>query len=407
MRHLHLSEGAPATVVALTRTELDALRALKLVEIAPTADPERWEIRVGRKIGVARAGDLQVTIAPKVPINRLIFLLGHSTHVGWSADEVVLDDDADLLPAVAEVFSRLAQRALEQGLLHGYRSVEESLPVLRGRLRESDQLRRRFGQAIPLEVRFDDFSTDIAENQVLLAAVVALLRAPGVTGVPRQRLLRLRLQLAEVTLLGRGAPWPRWTPSRLNRRYQPALRLADIVLAGDSFEHRVGDLTVTGFTFDMWRIYEDFVGQTLKAALARRGGHVRLQDRWHLDDARAIVMKPDLVWYFRDQPVAVVDAKYKQEKPEGFPDADLYQLLAYCTALGLPVGHLVYAKGEGEARLHHVPGAGVSIHCHTLDLHQAPQALLDQMDTLAEVISVGANAGRHQDSHAVAVGGHP
>jgi 5-methylcytosine-specific restriction enzyme subunit McrC len=41
--------------------------------------------------------------------------------------------------------------------------------------------------------------------------------------------------------------------------------------------------------------------------------------------------------------------KYKAEKPGGFPDADLYQLLAYCTTLRLPVGHLVYAEGN-EAR---------------------------------------------------------
>ena len=40
---------------------------------------------------------------------------------------------------------------------------------------------------------------------------------------------------------------------------------------------------------------------------------------------------------------AVINAKYKAEKGAGFPNAALYQMLAYCTALRLPVGHLVYA----------------------------------------------------------------
>lgn len=56
---------------------------------------------------------------------------------------------------------------MAQGLLQGYRVTEESSTVLRGRLREADQMRRRFGLAIPMEVRFDDYSADIAENQLL------------------------------------------------------------------------------------------------------------------------------------------------------------------------------------------------------------------------------------------------
>jgi 5-methylcytosine-specific restriction endonuclease McrBC regulatory subunit McrC len=34
----------------------------------------------------------------------------------------------------------------------------------------------------------------------------------------------------------------------------------------------------------------------------------------------------------------VVDVKYNAEQPAGYPNADLYQLLAYCTALGLRRG---------------------------------------------------------------------
>lgn len=79
----------------------------------------------------------------------------------------------------------------------------------------------------------------------------------------------------------------------------------------------------------------------------------------------------------------MADAKYKAEKPAGFPQADLYQLLAYCTVLGLPDGHLIYAKGEEQARVHDVVGSEVHIHCHTLDLTVPPVALLEQVRMLA------------------------
>ena len=95
-------------------------------------------------------------------------------------------------------------------------------------------------------------------------------------------------------------------------------------------------------------------------------------------------MKPDFLWTGRDGRKVVVDAKYKAEKPDGFPNADLYQLLAYCTVLGIPTGHLVYAKGNETKRVHAVAGSGVSIHCHTLDLAVPMSDLLAQVADLAE-----------------------
>ena len=46
----------------------------------------------------------------------------------------------------------------------------------------------------------------------------------------------------------------------------------------------------------------------------------------------------------------VGDAKYKRIAGQQFcaPNADLYQLLAYATALDLPGGLLIYAQGEAD-----------------------------------------------------------
>lgn len=96
------------------------------------------------------------------------------------------------------------------------------------------------------------------------------------------------------------------------------------------------------------------------------------------------------------RPCAVADAKYKAEKRNGYPDADLYQMLAYCTALGLPRGHLVHAGGGAPRGAHRVRGAGVVLHRHALDLDQPPERLLAAVRELAARLA--------QDAAAVAQG---
>ena len=84
---------------------------------------------------------------------------------------------------------------------------------------------------------------------------------------------------------------------------------------------------------------------------------------------RTVELIPDLVWYDLDgAPLAVVDAKYKAEKYDGFPNPDIYQTLAYCTAFGLPSGHLVYARGNEVPRAHRISKADIYVVAHCLDL---------------------------------------
>lgn len=382
--HLTLTEGAPAQLIELDRDVADALRDSEVAAVEYTDSSNHWLVSAAGKIGVLRVGDVQVTVKPKVDIDRLVFMMGYARNPSyWRDDRVRLDPDVNLPEALAEAFRRLAARALEQGLLKGYVSVDDITSVMRGRIREAEQIKRRFGRLIPLEVRYDDFTVDIAENQVLLAAAERLLRIPGLGHGTRHGLQRLRLQLADVTAPTRGQERPFWRPNRLNARYVSALRVAEMILDGRSFEQRVGDLTVTGFLFSMATIFEDFVCVGLREHLRPSGGRSILQYKTHLDVGETVRVKPDFVWSSGGVPKLVADAKYKAEKPAGFPQADLYQLLAYCTVLGLADGHLVYAKGEEQARVHDVIGSDVRIYCHTLDLTVPPAALLEQVRVLA------------------------
>ena len=379
--------------VALSAEQGRRLAASGVVTATPSPfHPDLWDVGARGKVGVARVGDVEVWVAPKLPIERLLFLVGYSADPkGWRDELVALDTRDSLVPAIAQALWRQAERALRHGLLQGYRTVEESSYVLRGRLRESDQMRRHYGQVIPMEIRHDDFTVDVAENRILLAAITRMLTVPRVDEGSQRRLAQLRVRLADVTTLVGGLRLPAWQPTRLNQRYHTALRLAEIVWRATSPEHAPGSLQANGFLFDLARVFEDFLTVAITEALhARHGGAAYPQYRCHLDDAGAVHMKPDLVWELGGRPVAVVDAKYKQEKPAGYPDADLYQMLAYCTALHLPRGHLVYARGNADAARHVVRHSGVQIVCHALDLARPPHELLTAVGNLVDDLVIGA-----------------
>lgn len=387
---IELKETGSPVEVRLSTPHGLALRGSELVSAVPSTTPGWWLVGPASKVGVARVGDVEIWVQPKVSIRRLFFLLGYARDGrGWREEDLHLQEDADLLAAVATAFARQAERATQQGLIQGYRVEETASPVLRGRVRTAEQLKKRFGLAVPLEVRYDEYGVDIAENQLLRGAAEVLLRLRGVDTVTRRSLLRLVRATADVTPIRRGLPLPSWQPSRLNARYHLALRLAELVLRGASVEQAPGPYGVSGFMVDMAKLFEDFLTVALGEALVCRGGVCRPQEKWRLDEADAIEMKPDLVWYAAGHsgPTAVIDAKYKAEKPSGFPNADLYQMLAYCSVMGLDRGHLVYAKGNEVAMSHDVRRAHVRIVQHTLDLDTEPAALLEQVDRLAEGIA--------------------
>jgi 5-methylcytosine-specific restriction enzyme subunit McrC len=387
---IELDELGPGVERLLTPEQGRSLAASGVVTATPSPyRPGAWQIGPAGKVGAARVGGIEIHIKPKVPIARLLFLVGYALHAAaWRPETVPVADAADLIPAVAQALWRQTEQAIHQGLLSGYILIEESSQVLRGRLRESEQLHRHHGLPLPLEIQHDEFTIDIPENRILRTACERMLTVPRGDAESQHMLQRLLRDFGDVTPLHRGEQIPDWQATRLNARYHTALRLAELVLRATSFEHGFGTVAVNGFLLDMPRLFEDFVTVALREALVLAyGGRVDDQDQNHFDEAGQVRLRPDIVWKIRGSAVAVIDAKYKAEKPAGYPNADLYQLLAYSTVLGLRSGHLVYAKGNEKPVRHIVRRSGIEIFCHTADLDQEPDALIGQMRDLAQTIA--------------------
>ena len=117
------------------------------------------------RIGVLALGDLAIVVRPKIPIDRVMFMISYVLDIGdWRQDDAPLAEDADLLEAIIPAFTHHTRQAIRRGLLQGYRSEEDALHTVRGRIRFGDQIRRRFDIPLPIEISFDDFTEDIEEN---------------------------------------------------------------------------------------------------------------------------------------------------------------------------------------------------------------------------------------------------
>lgn len=390
--HLDVYEAGEAVERDLTAGHLRTLLAAPhLIDLKPVAGG-RWRIRGRRRVGLVRLGHGQDTVIlhlrPKMPITSLLYLLSYALgSERWQDARVDVGADDHLLPAVARLFAHAAKRALDDGVLHGYRSTADTLPTVRGRIDIPTQL-RRCGMPLPVAVNYDDFTADIAENQILRRAIHYLTAMPGLPADTHSLLRHLAARLTDVRIPPRGSPLPPWTPNRLNARYAPALRLATMILTDTAPDLRPGTVTpIDGVIIDLETVFETFLTTALHSAVQRLGLRCAPQETHHsLDAAHQVRIRPDVAVYRGPRLITLVDAKYKTTDGLG-AHADLYQLTAYCTALGLTHGHLVYASGPSTPTVHRIGSTDTAVTVHSLDLTATPSTIDEAIHTLVHQLA--------------------
>ncbi len=391
MQPINLQEYVTSEPYLLSVDERDELRKVPSLTIEPAPGVEgAYHLTPGSTIGALEIGNLSVSVLPKLDISRVLFLasyaMGAFTLRGM--DRFNFKDAVSLVEALALALTTVARRAFASGLLHGYRTEEEAIHTVRGRVRIAEQIRRRFGVPLPLEVRYDEFTDDITVNRLVKAAAARLGRMRVRSPQSRAVLRWVSTRLENVSLVEFPAnAVPKVTFDRLNAHYREVVMLSRLVLQHTSFEIGRGGNRAPGFLMDMNVVFQEFVTQALREALGvsertfRADNHI---PHVTLDEAGQVSLKPDLSWWDGSTCTFVGDAKYKQIKNEHVPNADLYQLLAYATALNLPGGLLIYAQGEAEQVVHQVRYAGKRLEIAALDLSGTIDELLADIDKLAK-----------------------
>ncbi len=401
MRRINLQEYATSEYW-LSVTERDDLKR-ELPSLAvenKVGEEDVYLLKPGSTVGAVEIGDLSVLIQPKMGIPQLLSLACYATGVVklHRLRQFDFREETALPDTLALALTSAARQAFRRGLLRGYRTEEEALYTVRGRIRFDEQLRRRFGVSLPVEVRYDEFTEDILTNRVVKAAALRLGGMRLRSQAARSGLGWIAGMLNQVSLVEfPPGEVPAVTFDRLNDHYRGVVELSRLILRHSAFESDRGRVRASGFLMNMNVLFQEFVTQALREALMVSDRTLR-SDRglptMTLDEAGRVKLEPDLSWWEGGVCRFVGDAKYKRVSDGHVPNADLYQLLAYATALDLPGGMLIYAKGEAETVVHKVKHSGKRLEIAALDLSGTLDAIIAQIRGLADRIIEFRNEAR-------------
>lgn len=384
MRRISLTEYKESEE-HLSEDELSALRQVKKA-LGLTIEPTGrglYAIGASSIVGAKESENLAVFVRPKIKIGRLFSLAMHARSKVSFEGNFDFPEAEELPDWLALALAHEAKRAFARGLLHGYVEREEALQTVRGRIRFDEQIRRRFGMPLPVEVRYDEFTDDVLANRLVKAAAHGLSRMPLLLPDARRGLGQVAAMLDGVSLC---AYPPNNVPEvkfdRLNRHYENVVNLARLELSHFEYGANKGSSSVRalGFTMDMNKVFQEFVTVALREKLSASDFGQR--EICSLDKGGGIGLRPDLVWREGRHWVFVGDVKYKPVDH----NADLYQMLAYVTALDLPGGLLVYPKGEANEASYTVRHTGKRLKVAALDLSGDLEDVLERVGEIAEKV---------------------
>jgi 5-methylcytosine-specific restriction enzyme subunit McrC len=392
-RSLTLREWETATV-RLSPPELHDLQTSGAGLVIQPISGREYAVQATSVIGAINTPTLRTVIRPKFDIDQLFHVLGRSHRIDYRREAANIAEYPELSEGFIALFANMVQARLRRGLLKGYVSVDESLHLVRGRIRTADQLRRRFGFPLPIEVRFDDYSEDTPENRLIKAAARRLQRLRPDSRALRARLAEILGTMAlvrDVQYVRNALPSFRYT--RLNGHYRPIIELSALILRSLAVEVRPGGREVRAFLFDMNQVFEDFIYESLRMRLPLS---LADGDRWSqgdallLDQEGVLRPEPDLSWWRAKRCLFVGDAKYKVTKEGKL--ADLYQLLAYCTASSLERGLLIYAEQPAGPAQHRIVDGGPILEVQAVNLTAPVPEIERRCDELASLVAGWAAA---------------
>jgi len=377
LKLIELDEYEEKLLPRVSKEVAAAINQTGFITVEPTFGEDSI-FRADSKIGIVRVGNIQIKVMPKFPVNNLFYLLGLHDGIKFESDTVEIAESRDITGLIFESFLRNVTASTSRGLLTGYRGVNETSKVLHGRLLIGEQLKKRFGNMYPVEVTFDEFTENIPENIELNMAINKALKFGNLTTAQHRDFRHLSRKFSEIDISKSNLPWSK---NRHNAHYWNSLVLADLINSGKGFYEELGGVVVSGFTVDMYRVFEKFLLRELKARLEKHGGVVETK-YLHLDEANRQKAQIDIMWRRDGEIKFIADAKYKD--PASNWESALYQVNTYATAFELDSIHLIYALPVNEEPLR-LKGNGTMVYRHGIDLSLTINEIRKEIDQLSDL----------------------
>lgn len=286
---------------------------------------------------------LQIEVLPKIDVGgagrvRDIFLkmlaeLGSDTSFKSLSGAHVSSGDMPLFEVFVTMFLDECSTLVRRGLRSAYSEVRSREPVVRGKIDFVRQARENPVHAEILHLVHQEYGLDRPENRIV-KTTLRLLRSRSRSADNVRRATQLLDLLDGVSYsLNIEADFSRCVTDRTTRGYETLLGWCRVFLRGESFSMFRGGSVAMALLFPMERIFEDYVGKTLRKAALSGGAlkRVELQARgkW-LFDGHRVPLRPDILCVDNGGSHVVLDTKWKRiSGPRDLTVSDMHQMYAY------------------------------------------------------------------------------
>ena len=319
----------------------------------------RRSLVVQNFVGVISLGKDQIEVLPKIE--------GHITQVRQNLVKMIasvfnlnihfndtsfVDKHSDtILEILIRMFCEQLWQAVRQGMVRRYVSRQENLPILRGRLSITNQIRLNLARPDRLACEYDEFNENNCINHVLKAALKILQRVANSQANQRHIAELLCCFDSVDTVAPSSISWKQISTDRLSIRYKPIIAIARLFIEGNSPDITSGKNDGFALLFDMNKLFEGYIGSMVRQVFGCKELTISLQGpKKHLasysNGSPAFELRPDIVVSGTNSVEFVIDTKWKQLKEgasrEGVTSNDAYQMYAYASKYGAPDVVLLY-----------------------------------------------------------------
>lgn len=282
----------------------------------------------------------------QIPIENIYYLLCYA----WNKlDEkervnVSIDDKTELLDLFAKILINSAKTLLKRGIDKNYIDHTVELTGVKGKIQISQTLKSNLLAKQRTICTFDDFSSNIISNRILVSTIYRLIRTKGLDKELKNELGALLRMLSGIDHIEiTSSLFKQIRLNRNNRFYGFVMNVCQIIYDSTLPSEEQGKYKFSDFTRDdnkMNQLFETFIRNFYRIEQRKYKTVKKETIKWQFDNADSESyqylpqMETDITLENEDEKI-IIDAKFYRETmtinydKERIKSANLYQLFSY------------------------------------------------------------------------------
>lgn len=282
----------------------------------------------------------------QIPIENIYFLLCYA----WNKlDEkervnVSIDDKTELLDLFAKILINATKTLLKRGIDKNYIDHTEELTGVKGKIQISQTLKSNLLVKQRTICTFDDFSSNIISNRILVSTIYRLTRTKGLDKDLKNELVSLQRMLGGINQIEiTSSLFKQVRLNRNNRFYGFVMNVCQIIYDSTLPSEEQGKYKFSDFTRDdnkMNQLFEAFIRNFYRIEQRKYKTVKKETIKWQFDNTDnesyqyLPQMETDITLENEDEKI-IIDAKFYRETmtinydKERIKSANLYQLFSY------------------------------------------------------------------------------